>query len=63
MKLTFWMQINIKVSYKLISTLWHQSFLQDDWHDHENVKGMVMGMIKHSQSTQSNMFAMSLQYL
>ena len=30
----------------------HQSFLQGDRYDHENVKGMVMGMIKHSQSTQ-----------
>ena len=39
-----------------------QSFLQWDRHDHENVKGMVMGMIKLSQSTQSNKFAMSLQY-
>ena len=39
-----------------------QSFLQWDRHDHENVKGMVMGMMKHSQSTQSNKFAMSLQY-
>ena len=38
-------------------------FLQGDRHDHENVKDMVMGMIKHSQSTQSNTFAISLQYL
>ena len=31
MKLTFWMQIKIKVSYKLISTLFgHQSLLQGD---------------------------------
>ena len=30
-------------------------------HDHENVKDMVMRMIKHSQSTRSNKFAMSLQ--
>ena len=42
---------------------WHQSFLQGYRHDHENVRVMVMGMIKHSQSTQSNKFAMSLQYL
>ena len=53
----------------------HQSFLtvdvntlginifKCDRYDHENVKDMVMGMIKHSQSTQSNKFAMSLQYL
>ena len=32
----------------------HQSFLQGHRHDHENVKSMVMGMIKPSQSTQSN---------
>ena len=38
-------------------------FLQGDRHDHENVKNMVMGMIKHSQSTQSNTFAISSQYL
>ena len=42
---------------------WHQSFLQGYRHDHENVKGMMMGMIKHFQSTQINKFAMSLQYL
>ena len=32
-----------------------------DRHYHENVKGMMMGMIKHSQSTQSKKFAMFLQ--
>ena len=62
-KLTFWRQINIRVSYILISTIGHQVFPQGDRHNHENVKGTVMGMIKHSQSTQSNMFAMPLQYL
>ena len=31
--------------------------------DFFDVKGMVMGMIKHYQSTQSNRFAMSLKYL
>ena len=41
----------------------HQSFHQCDRNDHENVKDMVMGMIKHSQCPQSNKFAMSLQYL
>ena len=41
----------------------HKSFLQCDRHDHENVKRMVMGMIKYSQSAQSNKFAVSLQYL
>ena len=48
---------------QFISTLGHQSFLQCDRHDYENVKGIVMGIIKHSQSNQSNKFAMSLQYL
>ena len=47
----------------------YQSFLQVDF----NTLGikfslklklsLLMGMIKHSQSTQSNKFAMSLQYL
>ena len=65
MKLTLWMQINITSRF---CTCWsqdfgHQSFLQVDRHDHENVKGMVMGTIKHYQSTQSNNFVMSLQYL
>ena len=50
---------NIKVSYQKN----HQSFLQGDGHDHENVKGMVRGMIKYSQSTQSNKLAMPLQYI
>ena len=63
MKLTFLMQINIKFPNSWFQHFGHQSFLQCDRHDHENVKDMVMGMIKHSQSTQSNKFAMSLQYL
>ena len=54
----------------------HQSFLPVDFNTlgikvfynvigmiMKNVKRMVMGMIKHSQSTQSNKFAVSLQYL
>ena len=40
----------------------NQSFLQGDKYDHENMKAMMMGIIKHSQSTQSNKFAISLQY-
>ena len=32
-----------------------------DRHYHENVKGMMLGMIKHSQSTQSKIFAMFLR--
>ena len=39
----------------------NQSFLQGDKYDHENMKAMMMGIIKHSQSTQSNKFAISLQ--
>ena len=31
------------------STLGIKHFLQGDRHNHENVKGMVMGMIKHSK--------------
>ena len=63
MKLTFWMQITSKFPTKRFEHLRHQSFLQGDRHDHENVKDMVRGMIKHSQSTQSNKFAMPLQYI
>ena len=63
MKLTFLVQISIKFPNSWFQDFGHQNFLQCDGHDHENVKDMVMGMIKHSQSTQSNKFAMSLQYL
>ena len=44
MKFIFYMQINIKVSYKVILSL-------------------LMGIIKHFQSTQRNKFVISLQYL
>ena len=44
MKLIFCMQVNIKVSSKVILSL-------------------LMGLIKHSKSTQCNKFAISLQYL
>ena len=45
MKLTFLMQINIKFPTSWFQHFGHQSFLQGDRHDHENVKGVVMGMI------------------
>ena len=47
----------------------HQSFLQVDFNTlsikvfYKVVLSLLMGMIKHSQSTQSNKFAISLQYL
>ena len=48
----------------------HQSFLQVDFGTMRGIKvsykvilSLLMGMIKHSQSTQSNKFAISLQYL
>ena len=47
----------------------HQSFLQVDFNtlgikvSYKVVLSLLMGMIKHSQSTQSNKFAVSLQYL
>ena len=47
----------------------HQSFLQVDFNtlgikvSYKVVLSLLMGMIKHSQSTQSNKFAISLQYL
>ena len=44
MKLTFLMQINIKVSNSWFKQCGHQSFLQCHRHDHENVKDMVLGM-------------------
>ena len=57
MKLIFCMQINIKVSLKFISTLWASKFPTG------LILSLLMGMIKHSQITRSNMFAVSLQYL
>ena len=50
MKLTFYMQIRMKISYKLI--LW---FLMRVW--------FLKGMVKHSPSSQNSKFAMALQYL
>ena len=47
----------------------HQSFLQVDFNilgikvPYKVVLSLLMGRIKHSQSTQSNKFAISLQYL
>ena len=55
--LIFYMQINIKVSYVFISTLWASKFPISDTvinHEHNH---------KYSQKTQSKMFAISLQYL
>ena len=46
------MQIKIKVSYNLISVLWASKF---PW----KVILSLIGMIKHSQSTQSIKFAIS----
>ena len=57
MKLIFCMLINIKVSLKFISTLWASKFPT------RLISSLLMGMIKHSQITQSNKFAISLQYL
>ena len=62
MKLTYWMQINIKVSYKLILTLWASKFSRRwevlKWKD----ESMVMRMIKHS-SILKVLKVTSLQYL
>ena len=47
----------------------HQSFLQADFNtlsikvSYKVILLLLLGMIKHSQSTQSNKFAISLQYL
>ena len=56
MKLIFCMEINIKVSRKFISSLWASKFPT------RLILSLLMGMIKHSQITQSNKFAISLQY-
>ena len=53
MKLIFSVQINIKVSYELISLGIKASY--------KLVLSLMMVMIKHSESTQSNKFAISLQ--
>ena len=52
MKLAFCMQINLKVSSKLISTLSRQSFAQDD-----------TIIIDRNYEIFSNTFAISLKYL
>ena len=49
MKLSFFMQIDIKVSYKVISC--------------KVILLLLTGLTKHFQSTQSNKFALSLKYL
>ena len=47
----------------------HQSFLQLDFNTlgikdtYKVILSLLLGMIKHSQSTQSNKFVISLQYL
>ena len=47
----------------------HQRFLQVDFNtlgikvSYKMILSLLMGMIKYSQSTQSNKFAISLQYL
>ena len=48
MKLIFCMQINIRVSYKLISILWACQI------SCKVILSLLMGMTKLSQSTQSN---------
>ena len=57
MKLIFYKQINRKVCQKFIPILWTSKF-------HTRlILSLLMDMIKHSQITQSNKFAISLQYL
>ena len=57
MKLIFCMEINIKVSKKFISTFSASEFPT------RLILSLLMGTIKHSQITQSNKFAISLQYI
>ena len=51
------MQINIEASYKFISTIWASKFPTS------LILSLLMGIINYSQITQSNKFAISLQYL
>ena len=53
MKLIFCMQINIKVSEKFISALWVSKFST------KLILSLSMDMIKHSEITQCNKFAIS----
>ena len=55
MKLIFCMQINIRVSYKLISTLWASSFLQGDT--------IIIDDDDQAFSKYLNKITISLQYL
>ena len=57
MKLIFCIQINIKGSYKLISTLLGIKV------PYKVILLLLLSMIKHSQSTQSNKIAIFLQFL
>ena len=52
----FCMQVNIKVSYELISALYIRI-------SNRVIVSFLMAVIKHFQSIQSNKFAISLQYL
>ena len=61
--------MGIKVSYKLISIFWASKF-PISWFQHfdhqsflHGVLSLLVIMTKNSQSTQSNKFAISLQYL
>ena len=63
MKLVSCMQINIKVYYKLSIVSYKVSHKLGIKVSYKVIQSLLMGMIKYSQSTQSNKFAMSLQYL
>ena len=54
-KLIFCMQINVRLSFKLISALGNKV-------SNNVILSLLMSMIKHSKSNQSNKFAISLQY-
>ena len=58
MQLIFHMQINIKVFYKLISKLTLVIKVS-----YKAILSLLMGMIKHSRSTQTNKIVISLKYL
>ena len=57
MKLIFCIQINTKVAYKLISTLWAPRNALGTKVGCKVILSLLISMMKHSQVTQSNIFA------
>ena len=62
-------EVEDEVDFLYVHRQTYQSFLQVDFNTSgikfslKVILSLLMGMIRHSQSTQSNKFAVSLQYL